>query len=103
VKDLINTPMNFLIPSDVKKALSNYAVPDILEAFSQQTLYAEAKQLIDKIVENSSNPEKIEASVAKFYEAFINFSSITFDSFETLLHNAIKYLCSSDTFIVSFY
>ena len=56
VKDLINTPLNFLLPEDVQDSLATFIVPDVYVAF-QQPAYPELLSLVAKVVTYSADEE----------------------------------------------
>ena len=56
VKDLINTPLNFLLPEDVQDSLATFIVPDVYVAF-QQPAYPELLSMVANVVTHSSDEE----------------------------------------------
>ena len=67
VKDLINTPLNFLVPRNIQDALASFAVPDMFGMFDDQ-LYKSAKDKIDDIVGQSDTEEGIEKAIQSYLE-----------------------------------
>ena len=57
VKDLINTPLNFLLPDDVQDSLASFIVPDVYVAF-QKPAYPELLSMVAKVVTHSSDKER---------------------------------------------
>lgn len=56
IKDLINTPHNYLIPDDVKRDLESFTVPDVLSVYGGQQ-YRAAKAAIDEVIAQSTNAD----------------------------------------------
>ena len=62
IKDLMNTPHNYLIPDDVKRDLETFTVPDVLAVYGGQE-YNRAKTAIDEVIANSANQDAFTNSV----------------------------------------
>ena len=67
MKDLINTPLNFLVPRDIQDALVSFAVPDMFGMFDSQQ-YKSAKDKIDYIVGQSDTEEGITKAIQSYLE-----------------------------------
>ena len=62
IKDLMNTPHNYLIPDDVKRDLETFTVPDVLAVYGGQE-YNRAKTAIDEVIANSAKQDAFTNSV----------------------------------------
>ena len=62
IKDLMNTPHNYLIPEDVKRDLETFTVLDVLAVYGGQE-YNRAKTAIDDLIANSANQDAFTNSV----------------------------------------
>ena len=56
IKDLINTPHNYLIPDDVKRDLESFTVPDVLSVYGGQD-YRQAKTAVDNVIAAAGNQD----------------------------------------------
>ena len=71
VKDLINTPLNFLLPDDVQDSLASFIVPDVYVAF-QKPAYPELLSKIAKVVTHSSDEEGGSRAIQELVNVSIN-------------------------------
>ena len=67
VKDLINSPLNFLVPRNIQDALASFAVPDMFGMFDDQQ-YKSAKDKIDDIVGQSDTKEGVTTAIHSYLE-----------------------------------
>lgn len=67
IKDLINTPLNFLVPADIRKVLASFTVPDIFSVFGGQ-LYTEAILITESIITLPVAGELFSAAVDNLYQ-----------------------------------
>ena len=67
VKDLINTPFNFLVPRNIQDALASFAVPDMFGMFDDNQ-YKSAKDKIDDIVGQSDTEEGVTKAIQNYVE-----------------------------------
>ena len=56
IKDLINTPYNYLITDDVKRDLESFTVPDVLSVYGGQQ-YRQAKTAVDNVIAAAGNQD----------------------------------------------
>lgn len=75
LKDLINTPNNFLVPPDLRASLGLFDVPDMLSLFGGEP-YNLAKAAIDTIIAESETAEGMAVAIQQFIQ--VNAPSPTF-------------------------
>ena len=62
VKDLINSPLNFLVPENIQQSLAGYSVPDVYVAFQSQT-YSDTLAAINSMISAVDNEDKLKAVI----------------------------------------
>ena len=66
IKDLMNTPHNYLIPDDVKRDLETFTVPDVLAVYGGPE-YNRAKNAIDEVIAISANQDAFTNAINQLF------------------------------------
>ena len=74
VKDLINTPLNFLVPENIQQTLAGYAVPDVYVAFQNQS-YTDSLAAINLIISEAGNDDKLNKAIQSAINVSIIYTS----------------------------
>lgn len=64
IKDMINTPMKFLVPSDIQDSLKSFTTPDIFSVFGGEK-YNQAQSAVDKVISDSATDAGLKAALNK--------------------------------------
>ncbi|XP_067936897.1 E3 ubiquitin-protein ligase rnf213-alpha-like [Watersipora subatra] len=67
LKDLMTTPLNYLIPDEIKRDLESFTVPDILSVYGGQP-YVEIKTAVDDVIIESASDETLANSINQLKE-----------------------------------
>lgn len=62
VKDLINTPLNFLVPQNIQESLATFTVPDVYMAF-QETSYMDIMAKVGRVITVSADKASLSTAV----------------------------------------
>lgn len=81
VTDLINSPMNYLIPANIKRSLETFTVPDVLSLYGGDS-YKTAKQDLENSFVHFTKRDKF-AEALETIKTQVNHSDIgSFESIE---------------------
>lgn len=72
LKDLLNTPQNYLVPVNIRNTLVSFTVPDALAVNGGQA-YSEAKAVLDNVISSANDAARLADAIAQFkqVQAFV--------------------------------
>lgn len=70
IKDLINTPMKFLVPTKIQQSLSSFTVPDMFSIFGGER-YEEAKAAVERIILDSGSEARLRNALIELFKVNI--------------------------------